>query len=219
MGIPRLGGLMQHYCVFVVLAVVAVLAPLASAGDAEPYSVEFTVNLEPGKQGTFVVEVNPSWAPLGAARFRELIDSNFFKAARFFRVIDGFMAQFGIHANPKIAAEWRDKKLKDDPVKESNKRGMVSFATSGKNSRITQMFINFKDNSNLDGMGFSPFAQVKGDGMAVVDQLYKGYGEGAPSGKGPEQGRIQSEGNKYLKKSFPNLSYIVSARKISRDEL
>merc|ERR1711907_191855 len=216
--IPRLGGLMQHYCVFVVLAVVAVLAPLASAGDAEPYSVEFTVNLEPGKQGTFTMEVHPDWAPLGAARFKELIDSDFFKGARFFRVIEGFMAQFGIHANPKIAAEWKTKTLQDDPVKEKNARGMVSFATSGKNSRTTQMFINFKDNTNLDGMGFSPFAKVK-TGMDVVDSLYKGYGEGAPSGKGPEQGRIQSEGNRYLKKSFPNLSYIVSARKISRDEL
>ena len=99
----------------------------------------------------FFFQVNPSWAPLGAARFKELIDSNFFKASRFFRVIDGFMAQFGIHANPKIAAEWKDKKIKDDKVTQKNERGMISFATSGADSRTTQMFINFKDNLNLDG--------------------------------------------------------------------
>merc|ERR1711939_1133595 len=118
------------------------------------------------------MEVHPEWSPLGAARFKELIDSNFFKAARFFRVIDGFMAQFGIHANPKIAAEWKTRTMQDDPVKESNKRGYISFATSGKNSRTTQMFINFRDNSNLDGMGFSPFAKVV-KGMDVVDRIYK----------------------------------------------
>lgn len=98
------------------------------------------------------------------------------------------MAQFGIHGNPKIAGEWKDKKMTDDPVKESNKRGYISFATSGKDSRTTQMFINFGDNANLDGMGFSPFAKVVGDGMAVVDKIFQGYGEGAPSGSGPEQG-------------------------------
>jgi peptidyl-prolyl cis-trans isomerase A (cyclophilin A) len=140
--------------------------------------------------------VHPDWAPLGAARFKELIEGNFFKANRFFRVIDSFMAQFGIHANPKLAAEWKTKTMEDDPVKEKNSRGFVSFATSGKNSRTTQMFINFKDNHNLDGMGFSPFAKIS-SGMDVVDSLFKGYGEGAPSGSGPEQNRIQSEGNRY----------------------
>ena len=114
-----------------------------------------------------VVRCIQNWAPLGAARFKELIDANFFKANRFFRVIDGFMAQFGIHANPKIAAEWKTKTMEDDPIKEKNSRGMVSFATSGKNSRTTQMFINFKDNHNLDGMGFSPFARIS-SGMDVV---------------------------------------------------
>merc|ERR1712086_500960 len=129
------------------------------------------------------------------------------------------MAQFGIHANPKIAAEWKDKKIKDDKVTQKNERGMISFATSGADSRTTQMFINFKDNLNLDGMGFSPFAKIKGDGMTVVDKIYQGYGEGAPSGKGPEQGRIQSEGNKYLKRSFPNLSYVIGTRILDKDEL
>eukprot|EP01006_Ploeotia_vitrea_P012639 TRINITY_DN33434_c0_g1_i1.p2 TRINITY_DN33434_c0_g1~~TRINITY_DN33434_c0_g1_i1.p2 ORF type:complete len:223 (+),score=47.27 TRINITY_DN33434_c0_g1_i1:23-691(+) len=179
-------------------------------GAAPPWKVKFNVQLGKGKKGSFVVEVHPEWAPLGAARFKELIDADFFKGVRFFRVIEGFMAQFGIHGKPSIAAEWRDNKLVDDPVVESNARGYISFATSGKDSRTTQMFINFSDNSNLDGMGFSPFAKVVEGMDDCVDQVYKGYGEGAPSGKGPEQGRIQTEGNKYLKKDFPNLSYIIS---------
>jgi peptidyl-prolyl cis-trans isomerase A (cyclophilin A) len=111
------------------------------------------------------------------------------------------------------------KTITDDPVVESNKRGHVSFATSGKDSRTTQMFINFGDNANLDGMGFSPFAKIAGSGMDVVDKLYGGYGEGAPSGKGPEQGRVQAEGNKYLKRSFPLLSYINSATVMETGEL
>jgi len=203
---------MMRFGVFVILALVV------SCAAEEVWQAEFTVNLEPGSISTFQVEVHPDWSPLGAARFKELIETDFFKAARFFRVIEGFMAQFGIHANPKIAAEWKTKTLTDDPVKESNTRGMLSFATSGKDSRTTQMFINFKDNANLDGMGFSPFAKIT-KGMDVVDKLYKGYGEGAPSGKGPEQGRIQSEGNRYLKKEFPNLSYIVSTKMLTKDEL
>ncbi len=129
------------------------------------------------------------------------------------------MAQFGIHAKPETAAKWRDKTMVDDPVKQSNKRGYISFATSGKDSRTTQMFINFADNSNLDGMGFAPFGVVKGDGMKIVDQLYAEYGEGAPSGGGPEQGRIQSEGNKYLKRAFPKLSYIQRVAHGSKSEL
>merc|ERR1712187_524930 len=152
-------------------------------------------------KGSFVMEAHPDWAPIGAARFKELVDTNFFKAVRFFRVIEGFMAQFGISGKPSLAAEWREKKLKDDPVKESNKRGYVSFATSGKDSRTTQMFINFADNSNLDSMDFAPFAEVV-EGMDVVDRIYK-------IGEKPNQGEIQSSGNSYLKKNFPQLTYIT----------
>merc|ERR1719506_186157 len=126
----------------------SLLAPLlvlvvAVCSAEEVWYAEFDVNLSPGSTGKFVLEVHPDWAPLGAARFQEMIEADFFKGARFFRVIEGFMAQFGIHANPKIAAEWKSKTLEDDPVKEKNTRGMVSFATSGKDSRTTQMFINF----------------------------------------------------------------------------
>ena len=118
-------------------------------------------------------EIHSSWAPLGAERIKEMVDDNFFKGIRFFRVINGFMAQFGIHGNPKKAAVWREKKMTDDPVKESNTRGMVSFATSGPNSRTTQMFINFGNNANLDGMGFAPFGKIVGDGMNVVDRIFQ----------------------------------------------
>ncbi|CAB9516707.1 PPIases accelerate the folding of proteins. It catalyzes the cis-trans isomerization of proline imidic peptide bonds in oligopeptides (By similarity) [Seminavis robusta] len=178
--------------------------------------VEFEVNLAPGKEDTFVVEVHPEWAPLGAARFLELVDEGdkFWKGIRFFRVIEGFMAQFGIPGKPAVADHWRDKTIKDDEVIQSNKRGYMSFATSGQDSRTTQMFINLVDNTNLDDMGFSPFAIVVGDDMSIVDQIYSGYGEGAPGGDGPAQGRVQADGNKYLKKEFPNLSYVKSVRRV-----
>jgi peptidyl-prolyl cis-trans isomerase A (cyclophilin A) len=156
-----------------------------------------------GQTGSFVVVVRPDWAPLGVQRFNELVEQSFFSEVRFFRVRHNFMAQFGISGDPAIAARWRNMKMQDDPVKESNKRGFVSYATPGKNSRTTQMFINLRDNSNLDGMGFSPFACVV-KGMDVVDRIYQ-------IGESPNQGQIQKEGNAYLNKDFPELTYIKSA--------
>jgi peptidyl-prolyl cis-trans isomerase A (cyclophilin A) len=166
----------------------------------------FRVKVSTSK-GEVVVEVNRAWAPLGADRFYNLAKNGFFDEARFFRAIKGFMVQFGIHGDPAVAAVWRNARIQDDPVKESNKRGTVTFATSGPNSRTTQLFINFKDNTMLDGMGFAPFGRVI-SGMDVVDSLNTEYGEGAPGGRGPAQGRIQSEGNAYLQRDFPNLDYI-----------
>ena len=155
--------------------------------------------------------MHPEWAPLGAARFKELVEKGFFADCRFFRVLDGFVAQFGINGDPDVQKEWRNKNLKDDPVLATNKRGRLVFATGGPNTRTTQMFINYKDNTFLDRSGFSPIAEVT-SGMDVVDALYKDYGEGAPSGRGPNQGGIQSKGNAYLKESFPKLSYIKSCK-------
>lgn len=175
----------------------------AAAGSS--YQVEFEVALPKGVTDSFTVEVYPEWAPLGAARFHEIIEGGVYNFARFFRVVTGFMVQWGIPGKPSVAAEWREKKIKDDKVIESNKRGTITFATSGKDSRTTQVFINFVDNANLDGMGFSPFGKVI-KGMDVVDKIYSGYGEQ------PDQGQIQSAGNSYLKKQFPNLSYIKSAK-------
>lgn len=161
-------------------------------------------------QGDVVLEVNPEWAPLGAAQFKAAVEDGVYDDARFFRVLDGFMAQFGIPGDPAKATKWRDKRIKDDPVKQKNTRGMVTYAMAGPNTRTTQLFINFGDNSFLDRQGFSPFAKVV-EGMENVEKLYKGYGEGAPSGNGPNQGSVQSQGNAYLQKSFPKLDYIKKA--------
>jgi cyclophilin family peptidyl-prolyl cis-trans isomerase len=161
-------------------------------------------------KGAFVVEVHREWAPNGADRFYNLVKNGFFDEIRFFRVLDNFMAQFGINGDPAIQSVWRGASLKDDPVKQSNKRGFITFATAGPNTRTTQVFINYKDNSSLDSQGFAPFGQVT-SGMDVVDKLYKDYGEGAPRGRGPEQGRVQQEGNAYLTKEFPKLDYIKTA--------
>jgi cyclophilin family peptidyl-prolyl cis-trans isomerase len=161
-------------------------------------------------KGAFVIDVRREWAPVGADRFYNLVKNGFYDENRFFRVVSGFMVQFGINGNPQVAAPWRSAQIKDDPVKQSNKRGYITFATAGPNSRTTQVFINFGDNARLDAMGFAPFGQVT-TGMNVVDQLYSDYGEGAPSGRGPNQGRIQSEGNTYLTKEFPNLDFVRKA--------
>jgi peptidyl-prolyl cis-trans isomerase A (cyclophilin A) len=161
-------------------------------------------------KGPFVIEVNRDWAPRGADRFYNLVKNGFFDNARFFRVIEGFMVQFGINGDPAIASVWRDADIKDDPVKQSNERGTITFATAGPNTRTTQVFINFADNAPLDGQGFSPFGKVV-SGMEVVDSLYGGYGEGAPNGNGPDQGRLQQQGNAYLEKDFPKLDFIKTA--------
>jgi peptidyl-prolyl cis-trans isomerase A (cyclophilin A) len=161
-------------------------------------------------KGAVVIRVTRDWTPNGADRFYNLVKNGFYDDTRFFRVISGFMVQFGISGDPAIATPWRTATIKDDPVRQSNQRGFVTFATSGPDSRTTQVFINFADNSSLDGMGFSPFGQVI-SGMGAVDALYSGYGEGAPRGRGPDQGRIQHEGNAYLARDFANLDYVKKA--------
>lgn len=161
-------------------------------------------------KGSFVIEVQRAWAPNGADRFYNLVKNGFYNDIRFFRVLDGFMAQFGIHGEPATMAKWRVARIPDDPVRQSNTRGMISFATSGANTRTTQVFINFGNNSALDRMGFAPFGKVV-SGMKVVDALYAGYGEGAPQGNGPDQMRMQMEGNSYLAQNFKRLDYIKQA--------
>jgi peptidyl-prolyl cis-trans isomerase A (cyclophilin A) len=151
------------------------------------------------------------YSPNGVDRFYNLVKSGYFKDVVFFRVIAGFMAQFGIHGDPKVSAKWRDANIQDDPVKGSNVRGAICFAKSGApNSRSTQFFISFGNNTRLDKDGFSAFGKVV-EGMDVVDKLNSEYGEGAPQGRGPDQQRVQMEGNAYLKKEFPNLDSIKSA--------
>lgn len=182
----------------------------ASAEMNERAPEAFQVRFETTK-GTFVVEAHRSWSPNGVDRFYNLVRGGFFNEVRFFRVIAGFMAQFGINGDPTIQSAWRDANIVDDPVVRGNTRGRVSFAKTGMpDSRSTQLFINFGDNSRLDEMGFSAIGQVV-EGMEVVDALHAGYGEGAPGGNGPDQGRIQAEGNAYLEADFPDLDYIERA--------
>ena len=177
---------------------------------ATPAPDSFKVAFETTK-GNFTVIAHRDWAPRGVDRFYHLVQLGFYDDARFFRVLSGFMAQFGMNGDPRVTAAWEPLTLEDDPVKQKNVRGMVSFAMGGPNTRTTQLFINYADNTNLDGMGFSPIAQVV-DGMAVVDSLYANYGEGAPDGAGPDQTRIAGEGNAYLTASFPRLDFIRRAR-------
>jgi peptidyl-prolyl cis-trans isomerase A (cyclophilin A) len=162
-------------------------------------------------KGDIVIQVNRAWAPNGADRFYNLVKIGFYNGVEFFRVIDGFMAQVGIPGDPAVAAKWHDANIPDDPTAgQSNQRGVVTFANAGPNSRSTQFFISFKDNSFLDNQNFPPIGKVV-EGDAVLDQIYRGYGEGAPGGNGPDQGRIQAEGNAYLKAQFPNLDSIKTA--------
>jgi peptidyl-prolyl cis-trans isomerase A (cyclophilin A) len=166
------------------------------------YRVKFTTT-----KGDFVVQVNRAWAPRGADRFYNLVENGFYDDAGIFRVLPGFVAQFGISARPAVARAWTRATIPDDPVTQSNLRGTITFATSGANTRTTQVFINLADNAALDKMGFAPFGKVV-EGMEVVDSFYSGYGEGAPSGRGPDQTRLTNEGKAYLDRNFPDLDCI-----------
>jgi peptidyl-prolyl cis-trans isomerase A (cyclophilin A) len=178
---------------------------------ATPAPDSFKVAFETSK-GNFTVMAHRDWAPHGVDRFYHLVQLGYFDDARFFRVLSGFMAQWGMNGNPRVTAAWEPLTIADDSVKQSNVRGMATFAAgSAPDTRSTQLFINYADNRNLDGMGFAPIGQVV-DGMSVVDSLYSGYGEGAPDGSGPSQERIASEGNAYLTKNFPKLDFIKTAR-------
>jgi peptidyl-prolyl cis-trans isomerase A (cyclophilin A) len=181
--------------------------PGASSSEAP---ANFRVRFETSK-GAFVLEAHRAWSPRGADRLYQLVQSGFFDNTRFFRALTGFMVQFGIHGEPAVNAAWERLPIPDDSVAHSNARGTMSFATSGPATRTTQVFINLVDNASLDAMGFSPVGAVI-EGMAVVDSLYAGYGEGAPSGFGPDQMRIMSEGNAYLEREFPKLDFIRTAR-------
>ena len=171
----------------------------ASGSDQQP----FLVRLETSK-GDVLIEVHPEWAPRGAKRFRELVEAGFYDDCRFFRVLEGFMAQVGMNGDPAINGPWEKRQIRDDPVIQSNKRGYVTFATSGADRRTTQFFINMADNSTLDRRGFSPFGKVI-EGQEFVEALYNGYKEE------PQQDRISRRGNAYLKSEFPKLDSIVRA--------
>jgi len=186
--------------------------------STESKLIRFTVsNLDgiEGRDGTFYVRAHPSWSPLGVDRFETLVRSSFWTECRFFRVIPGFVAQFGLNGDINVQQRWADKNLPDEALlsgHSGNTRGTVSFATSGKNTRTTQLFINLQDNPDLNSQGFTPIAEVVGDdGMAIVDRMYSGYEDK------PNQQMIQREGNAYLEKNFPQLTYISKADFVDDD--
>lgn len=166
---------------------------------------KFQVKFDTSK-GEFIVEVTRAWAPNGADRFYNLVKNGFYDNCKFFRNIENFMVQFGINGNPKISAGMMKARIKDDTVTQSNRRGYITFAMAGPDTRTSQLFINFGDNSSLDKQGFSPFGKVA-KGMNVVESLYNKYGD-KPS---EAQNQIQMQGNAFLEKEFPNLDFIKSA--------
>ncbi len=176
----------------------------AKPADAKPDANTFKVKFET-TAGDFVVEVHRDWAPIGAKQFEDLINAKYYDGCRFFRVIPGFVVQFGLNGDPKVTAEWEGKRLKDDPVKQSNTPGTLTFATAGPNTRTTQLFINYGNNAQLDRMGFSPFGKVV-EGFDAVKKINAEYRER------PNQGAITSQGNRYLEQAFPRLDYVKTAR-------
>lgn len=202
------------------LAVLAVAAAAQQAADADRSAAlrnpsqltetapdTYRARFETSK-GPFVIEVHRAWAPLAADRFYNLVKNGFYDDARFFRVLDGFMAQFGLNGDPAIQNAWQTAALRDETVTQSNLRGFVSFTQENMpNTRYTMVFINYRDNGNLDGQGFAPFGQIV-SGMEVVDELYSGYGRQNQ----PDQRRILREGNAYLAQEYPLLDYIKTAR-------
>ncbi len=176
----------------------------ATAPDLFKVKVQTTV-------GSFVIEVHRDWAPKGADRFFNLVKIGYYDDVAFYRVIKGFMAQTGMNGNPAVTSAWSSARIPPDKVTQSNTKGRVTFAMGGSpDTRTTQIFINYANNSFLDASGFAPFGEVV-EGFETVNQLYNGYGEGAPQGNGPSQAKLFRGGNDYLKGSFPKLDYIVAA--------
>jgi peptidyl-prolyl cis-trans isomerase A (cyclophilin A) len=166
----------------------------------ETYKVQFITT-----KGPVTIEIHRAWAPIGADRFYNLVRAGFFTDAAFFRVVPNFIVQFGLSADPAVNKIWRSTNLRDDAPRESNKRGYLTFATAGPDTRTTQLFINLKDNAFLDSQGFTPFGSVV-EGMDLVEKIYSGYGER------PDQGKITMEGKAYIDKNFPQLDRINSAK-------
>ncbi len=196
-----MNGLSRFVCLTGLVFGLAVTTSLKAQETAPAkYQVKFETTA-----GDFTVDVTRDLAPKGADQFYNAVKTGFYNDCRFFRVVPGFMVQFGINGDPAIQKQWREKSIKDDPVRASNKRGYVTFAMAGPDTRTTQVFISYADNSFLDGQGFSPFGVVNEEDMKVVDAIESKYGES------PQQGAIQAAGNEYLKSKFPELDYVKKA--------
>jgi peptidyl-prolyl cis-trans isomerase A (cyclophilin A) len=187
----------------------ALVDPTGSAMN-QPAPDSFKVHFET-TQGDFVVEVVRAWASLAVHRFYNLVRQGYYDDTYFFRVVPSWVVQWGIHGDPAVAAVWREARLPDEAVQQSNRRGFLSFASAGPDTRTTQVFINLADNTQLDARGFVPFARVVG-GMDVVDRLHAGYGDAPPQGQGPLQAGIFAEGNAYLQREFSQLDRVIRAR-------
>ena len=196
-----------------ITSIVASLAAACTkkrAKEAGPAPATYKVQLKTSK-GDVVILVHRDWAPRGADRFYDLVNMGYYDRNKFFRCIKGFVVQFGMNGDPKVNKDWSELYIKDDPSKVSNKIGTITFATSGPNTRSSQVFINLGDNSRLDKDGFTPFGEVI-QGMENIEALYMGYGDGPPFGPGPDQNAIASDGNDYLEEKFSKLDYIKTAR-------
>jgi peptidyl-prolyl cis-trans isomerase A (cyclophilin A) len=176
----------------------------------DSFTVRFTTT-----RGSFDLKVHRDWSPRGADRIYWLVSNRYYDGVRFFRAVPNFVVQFGMNGDTAVQRAFKDRRIPDDTVKRGNVRGTLSFAMGGANTRTTQLFINLKDNQRLDPLGFSVVAQVVA-GMAVVDSLYQGYGDGAPRGKGPSQATIAAEGEAYLAREFPKLDKVITARVVQR---
>ena len=195
---------MKHMLFTLLAATVISSAAIAqdeskSAAAPETFRVRFETSC-----GDFTVEVQRKWAPLGADRFHELVKAGFYDECRFFRVVPGFVVQWGLNGDPAVYTKWKDREFKDDKVTESNLKGYVTFASRGPDTRTCQLFINLEDNQRLDNLGFAPFGKVV-EGMEVVEKINAEYGQS------PNQSLIQEQGNEYLKAKFPKLDYIKKA--------
>ncbi|HLK66174.1 MAG TPA: peptidylprolyl isomerase [Bryobacteraceae bacterium] len=181
----------------------------AEAPKKEQAPDVFKIKLDTSK-GLVVIEVHRDWAPIGADHLYTLVKSGFYDNNYFFRYIRNFIVQFGINGDPKTNNTWKNMNLLDDPVKQTNARGTLTYATAGPRTRSTQLFINLRNNAELDTRGFSPLGKVI-TGMNVVDSFYAGYGEMPPDGQGPDPGKIELQGTEYLTTHFPKLDYIKKA--------
>jgi len=183
--------------------------PAAAPAKLGPTPDVFRVNLDTSK-GPAVLEITRAWAPHGVDHFYELVNNGYYNGDRFYRVVPRFVVQFGINGDPKVSQLWSSLRIPDDPVKQKNRKGTVTFASSGPNARTTQVFVNMRDNLMLDRQGFAPIGRVA-EGMDVLERLYGGYGDMSPRGSGPDGVEIERQGNVYLDNHFPRLDYINKA--------